>query len=52
MASTEEDCLEEERIAKNFFTDQSTFKRIQNCQTYFQKIETVAFEKVECVSEI
>ena len=46
MAPTEEDCLEEERVAKDFFSDQSTFKRIQNCQNYFHKIETVAFEKV------
>jgi len=46
-ASTEADCSKEERASAAFFSDQSSMNRIKDCPNYFDKISTVAFEKVD-----
>ena len=46
-ASTEADCLKEEKASAAFFSDQSSLTRIKDCPNYFDKISTVAFEKVD-----
>lgn len=43
---TESQCNIQEEKARDFFTDSSVLNRLGNCNTYFTKINTVAFKKV------